>query len=527
MERRFAIDTLQKNPELRAELARVSRLGEWYEIPLAQLRLWDAKLNLRGGERLQQVISARLTLTLDPDKKKPRRFELWDVTTAGEESWVKDAGGLVEGHMLCDAEGEVYHVERATFLRVPRFWGLRFIGAPPPERVHLVDGLDISERSAFHGALCEGAEGAPPQRELCERVAEAIAEHGGAVLGAPTGIGKTVMAIHEVCRAGRKTLWVSTRRNLLQQSRERLGTFAPALTSDILTKAKYRRATAGWDVVFCTVQHLMKGTLPRELAEQFGLLVVDEVHQIATEQFVKMFHHVRPARVLSLSATLRRNDALFPVIPLHVGHLAASVTRTWGTIRVQFVLVKYAAQPAQQCPVPTHRWGVMKGRADFNGYLEFITEHEGRNRAICERIAEEADARGRHPYVTSFRVEHLRALQRARGGESGLLVGAVKGEAARAEALENRVIFTTLSLGSTGVDAPHIDTIISATPYSKSARVTTEQLVGRIRPKPGKKTPLIIDFVDNCPLGFAMRHPRREAYERLGCTFLDTRTVVV
>jgi superfamily II DNA or RNA helicase len=74
------------------------------------------------------------------------------------------------------------------------------------------------------------------------------------------------------------------------------------------------------------------------------------------------------------------------------------------------------------------------------------------------------------------------------------------------------VICAIAQLGREYLDVADLDTLVFATPVSaKPPAVVIEQMVGRIlRRLPGKKPPVIVDFVDNIPL---MKSRWRQRYK--------------
>lgn len=407
-------------------------------------------------------------------------------------------------------------------LVLPRFLGVGIFGVP--DNVRLVAGLSISERASFAGTLVD----TPPQETIVAYTTDRLRDPssgGGAALQAPTGTGKTVMLIYLICQLQVKCMWISTRAILNKQSAQRMEQFAPDLVTHQLTgSAKSMAKAMAADVVMATPQLLSRlDMLPEGLVEQIGLVVVDEAHLAATHEFVKGYRHVRPRYFVAVSATMRRNDHLFDAVPLYFGPVACTLSRAWAGFTVRKRTMRYDGFPANDCPTTEYTWGVYKGRVNYNEYLKFISEYAPRNQCICEDIRDLVDREGRTVYVCATWVRHLEILRATyhalTGQESGLLVGRVKGEKQRAEAIDNRVIFTTFALGSFGVDVKGVDTIMSVAPFSRSAEVMAEQLVGRIRPGPNKKPPVLVDYIDKGSLGYSMFAKRSAEYlGRLGCT---------
>ncbi|MEO0088742.1 MAG: hypothetical protein ABIK50_04060, partial [candidate division WOR-3 bacterium] len=76
------------------------------------------------------------------------------------------------------------------------------------------------------------------------------------------------------------------------------------------------------------------------------------------------------------------------------------------------------------------------------------------------------------------------------------------------EARKADVVFGTYQYVQEGFDIPELDTLILATPVSDPT-----QAIGRIlRVVPGKKTPVVVDIVDNTSLKLQQLYNRRLSY---------------
>ena len=74
------------------------------------------------------------------------------------------------------------------------------------------------------------------------------------------------------------------------------------------------------------------------------------------------------------------------------------------------------------------------------------------------------------------------------------------------------MLLGSYGLVSEGFDKPDIDVLVLATPRSD-----VEQSVGRaLRYLPGKKRPIVVDFVDAAPYYQRLKGARRRQYKRLG-----------
>ena len=75
------------------------------------------------------------------------------------------------------------------------------------------------------------------------------------------------------------------------------------------------------DIVIGMLQSLSMKDYPCEVFSSFGLTVVDEVHHIAAEVFVRSLFKIVTPYVLGLSATMQRKDGLTKVFKMFLGDI--------------------------------------------------------------------------------------------------------------------------------------------------------------------------------------------------------------
>ena len=138
---------------------------------------------------------------------------------------------------------------------------------------------------------------------------------------------------------------------------------------------------------------------------------------------------------------------------------------------------------------------------------------KSRNLAIVEQIVL-AHRAGRKILVLSERLEHLSTLEKAVLEElekdspsTGYYVGGMTADE-REESAKADIIFATNQYASEGMDIPSLDTLFLTTPVGD-----VEQAVGRIlRPKKGKKEPIVVDIRDDRVTRFRKNGEARDRY---------------
>jgi superfamily II DNA or RNA helicase len=339
-------------------------------------------------------------------------------------------------------------------------------------------------------------------------VAAMLAKDFG-TLCAPTGCGKTVMALGLIARRRQPALIVVHTRELALQWIQQVGRFLGVEAAQVGLIGAGKK-TIGPAVTVALVQSLCK--CADEVAPQFGYLVVDECHRTPSRTFSEAVNRFDAHYMLGLSATPWRRDQLSPLIFWHLGDIhheisKADLVATGDVLAAEVVVRETAFKPYFD---PT---------TDYSRMLSELTRDDDRNRLIAADVAGELAARQGVCLVLSDRKKHcqtLQALLRHRHQVAAeVLTGDVSG-VGRREVLERlgagqaRVLIATGQLVGEGFDLPDLVTLFLATPVRFSGRVV--QYLGRVlRPAPGKTRARVFDYVDAAvaPLAAAARARQR------------------
>lgn len=321
---------------------------------------------------------------------------------------------------------------------------------------------------------------------------------------ASTGFGKTACCMPWIHHVGRKTLIVVSKSDLIRGSERRPQWFEHI--RDMLQVPEERIGvwrggtvqTAGKDVVIGMLHSMSKvGRYPKDLYQQFGLVVFDEVHRLPADHFSNAAFQFTAKYRIGLSATPHRKDGRDKLIKAHLGDVAVEaklVPMSPKVLRYHWMMPVLKKIPHG----PTTNGHVVK----------IVSRNLKRNRFIAHLVGV-CRQKDRTVVVLSHTVEHLEALAAMVRGEgvkslhTGFYVGAREGDDGKKRPLTPKqleeaslkpVVFATYGMLREGTNCPWWDSCILATPKGDA-----RQTVGRIlREHPGKKTPAIIDIVDVC-----------------------------
>ncbi|UCD89850.1 MAG: DEAD/DEAH box helicase [Desulfobacterales bacterium] len=313
-------------------------------------------------------------------------------------------------------------------------------------------------------------------------------------LSAPTGSGKTVMALYIIAQRQQPALIVVHTKDLAFQWIDRVERFL-GISSDAIGFIGGGKKTVGEKVTVALVQSLYK--CAEEVSPRIGFLIVDECHRCPSRTFTEAVTEFDSQYMLGLSATPYRRDQLTKLIFWHLGDLHYEIDPgrliASGDILSAEVILRETDFVPYYDPIN-----------EYSKMLSELTSNDKRNRLIASDIARQTASDKGTCLVLSDRKKHcetLQAILRYRFKiQSELLTGDLTVHQ-RQSVLDRlnegkvKVLLATGQLIGEGFDHSELSTLFLATPIKFSGRVL--QYMGRVlRPAKGKKKAKIYDYVD-------------------------------
>tara|TARA_B110000858_G_C17808895_1_gene479733 strand:- start:1461 stop:2918 length:1458 start_codon:yes stop_codon:yes gene_type:complete len=387
-------------------------------------------------------------------------------------------------------EFEIYR-ESSSKLYVPRYFGIECYGKPKESKLPESEKINLN----FAGDL----------RDYQKKIVGAYmkkAPDGGGLLEIPCGRGKTVMALKIVAELGVKTLVIVHKGFLLNQWIERIHQFLPGAkvgkiqgqVMDIENK----------DIVIGMLQSLSMKDYPDSMFETFGLTIVDEVHHIAAEVFVRSLFKIVSCYMLGLSATMQRKDGLSKVFKMFLGD------------------VIYKEKPNMEHNVLVRAIEFQSSDEDFN---EIVYDFRG-NPQYSTMISKLCNFHDRSNFILKVLKRTLQSdpsqqiiilahnkslltylykgIEEDGYATVGYYVGGMK-EKALKESEGKNIIIATYSMAAEALDIKTLTTLLMATP-----KTDVVQSVGRIL-RTKHTQPIVIDIVDKHDL-FQRQWAKRKTY---------------
>jgi len=357
---------------------------------------------------------------------------------------------------------------------------------------------------SFHGLL----------RDFQQAALADILAHDDGTLQAPTGAGKTVIALATIAARRQPALVIVHTRELLNQWIDRIGTFLQIPKAEIGVIGSGKQIIGDRTTV-ALVQSLYK--CAQEVAPNVGFLVVDECHRAPSRTFSEAVSAFDAKFTLGLSATPWRRDKLTRLIYWFLGDMVHEVDTT-------------ALQEAGHILKAKVIWKDTDYQTDldpseqYSRMLSELTQDPDRNALIASDVAHAARNGGGTCLCLSDRkahVETLSGLLSEYGIDAPVLTGDTpKGEREGIVERLNRgkikVLCATYQLLSEGFDSRELSTLFLGSPVRFDGRVL--QVLGRIlRPAPGKEA-AVFDYIDRVGVLQAAAKARARTYRDAGAT---------
>ena len=315
-------------------------------------------------------------------------------------------------------------------------------------------------------------------------------------LSAPTGSGKTIIALYMIAHRRQPSLIVVHTKELAFQWIDRIGAFLNIAEPEIglIGGGELR---LGSKITVALVQSLYK--CASEVSPKVGFLVVDECHRAPSRTFTEAVSEFDCQYMLGLSATPWRRDRLSKLIFWHLGDLHHEVKKSDLVADGHILDLEVIVRPTEFQPYydPVNEYSKM---------LSELTSNDARNHLIAQDVASESQKglgcgislilsdRRRHCYTLQALLKHKHHIH-AEVMTGDLALETRRSVIERLESGQVRVLIATGQLVGEGFDCPGLSTLFLTTPIRFSGRLV--QYLGRIlRPAKGIERARVFDYVD-------------------------------
>ena len=342
-----------------------------------------------------------------------------------------------------------------------------------------------------------------------EEAVEAVLKHRFGVINAPTGSGKTIMALYLIAKRKQPALVICHTKELLNQWKAR-GVEYLGLSEDEIGLIGNGRKEIGASLTIGIINSIYK--VADEIRDHIGHLVVDECHRAPAKTFTEAVTAFDSKYMLGLSATPYRRDKLTRLIYFHLGD---------ERFKVECKELQDQNRIMRAGLVVTETGFDFDYEDNYQEMIQGLVDDGDRNRLIADSILKLNGDQGISLVISDRKAHCYTLFDLMKGKRSvAVLTGEISSRE-REKVVEklNRgaieVLIATCQLISEGFDVPALSHIFLGTPIKFTGRII--QSVGRIlRVAEGKTRATIYDFVDKPGVLKASFYTRRRAYKSLG-----------
>ena len=382
--------------------------------------------------------------------------------------------------------------ETDKWLRVPRAYGIQTFGHPgkyclqpndvDAEHVHFKNDLFPQQVDAFNETMTTFRQ--PYKSGLTS-----------GMLSLPTGFGKTVVALKIASTLQKRTCILVHKDLLLHQWIDAIKKFMPKATIGVIQGPK-KSFESLCDFYVVMIQTLMN---IESVPNIFGFTIWDETHHAPSTTFSTIFYKIGARYMLGLSATLKRKDGLFSILEHQFGKIIYSKVPDRSEQLCTDVQVWEYDNPDFTINLKEWTNAVTKLCSDQKRSQYILN--------ILKKIVIEDVQKQRHILVLTERVFHTTFLfsemkvflQKMKIDRSCTVIGGkLKDKKEREARMKMNIIFATYSLMGEGVDIPHLNTLVFASP-----KKDVVQALGRIFRQVHSIQPMVIDVSDSVAPGQA------------------------
>ncbi len=441
-------------------------------------------LEIQGADQeLKEYLKSLLT-TVNPEYVEAKTFGRW---TGHIEQYIRQFTETKEGGLIIP-RGQLHHLLND----LSREWEVQD-NRVTPESEKLYPESDTVLRADDQ-----------------EPAVAALLSYDNGFLSAPAGSGKTVMGLIAAQRLGLKCLWLTHRKELMDQVIDEIEEHLniPRKQVGVIHGKKW---SIGEQITVAMIPTLSKRDLS-PLEEEFGIIIVDEAHHVPSKTFLMVVNNFTAKHIYGLSATAYRRDKLEAVMFNSIGPVISRVDHEELFEEEHLMIPNIKRRQTGWYPHGAHAM-------DYHEFMERMVHDEARNRVIIEDVVKECQP-GNTCVVLVERTKHAEVLTetlKRKGILCEFLVGSLdvednqeKGTRKKKRAVPKKireqvtedfksgklqVLVATYDLLMEGFNYKPLNRLFFASPIRWKGNVI--QALGRIqRPCEGKTSAVAYDYID-------------------------------
>ncbi len=268
------------------------------------------------------------------------------------------------------------------------------------------------------------------QKEIIPDIMSQLEQHRTTTLNLYTGFGKTVIGAYLASKLNLLTLIVYHRDILKDQWNS---TFRDFTSAKIYIYGQPFTKIEDYDVILSMDTKV--STIPKEIRQKIGTVILDEAHCLCTPSRVKTLLSLRPKYLIAATATLKRADGVESMIHFMCGpHKVERISYKPFTVHKLNTKIKFE--------IPKN----VQGKADWNQIVTNLIQNDQRNQLIYQLV----EINPQHKIlILTWRKEHVKTLHNEllkKGEKVDFMAGRKKSYQ------DSRILIGTISKIGTGFD---------------------------------------------------------------------------
>lgn len=381
-----------------------------------------------------------------------------------------------------------YYLENDAAIKVPRYFPVdKFIDCEIDDVTS--DGIDID---ISHNITLRD--------DLQKNTVEYMMTHNNGIIKALPGSGKTVMSVYVVSELKKKTLILVHRDTLVKQwigpgtKEDPTGFLAFSnikeseigrLTSKNVEKCLQKSVIVAMDQAFVSLLKRKREYFLNLLKNSgIGILISDESHTTTgAPSFSECSIHIPAKITFGLSATPNRGDGTTDILEYHLGPIVSPD----GKSSVMDGRITVILTDLKVCTAGYKKYIYWGNHFQRSRYLKLLYKSK-RLLEISKNLIDKFYKDDRDILYVGERLTLIDEINRLSEYDDKDSFS----RQASNDTIQKKLTFATLTKIRDGVDAVKKDCLIISSPVGN-----IEQLCGRVlRPKKGKKEPIVVDIVD-------------------------------
>lgn len=337
-------------------------------------------------------------------------------------------------------------------------------------------------------------------RNYQDKALKEVGKKTAGIIVAPTGSGKTIIALDLIKRLGQKTIIVVHRKELASQwmeaIKERFG-----FEAGFLGSGKFKDSKIIVAMLQSIVPYFEKVGI--DGFPEFGNFIMDECHHCPCNQLMKAQELLHAKYRFGFTATPNRADGLERVIYLTMGSIISEISRNTvenigGTVPIYVKSLNTDFQPCQ-CD-------------SWSEYINEVSNSYNRNFLIL-RIALKQEL---PVLILVDRIAHADNLAKILT-ENNINYELAHGKTKDKKTMLERIRKAKITIGTTsligeGIDVSSWGVMIMGSPISSQVKLM--QTIGRVsRPSKGKDKGIVFDLKDDCGFSGSSFKKRIKMYD--------------